>query len=326
MRKAMLALSSAAAVLFFSSSCNDFIAKDISGDTTVVILPQANSTVSVNPVHVKWEALEGATKYHIQIVSPSFSNISVYAIDSVVLGTNFFVALDSASYEMKITAMNAGYTSLPTAIIPFTVGTAPTGGGSAVVLLDPAANGYETSSTVDFEWALLAGASSYGFELHSGTSFAAPLTIPVENGLGVLEKTVTNLPEGTYTWGVKAFFSNGDDTPYTKRTFYIDTTYPGATNLVQPGNNGNAFAGNVIFSWTVQNPGTNPSPLVSILEISTDSGFTSPTITDVDVTTSSVSTTISLPTPGIYYWRVETRDAAGNFSATTATRILTVSN
>ena len=59
-------------------ACNDIIAKDISEETPVLILPGANDTISSNPVQFKWEEMEGATKYKLEVVHPSFSNIQTY--------------------------------------------------------------------------------------------------------------------------------------------------------------------------------------------------------------------------------------------------------
>ena len=48
-----------ASVIF--TSCEKIVAKDISNETPVVLLPVANDTVEINPVHFKREGREGAT-------------------------------------------------------------------------------------------------------------------------------------------------------------------------------------------------------------------------------------------------------------------------
>ena len=92
-------------------SCEKIIAEDITAETPVLILPAENDTVSQNPVHFKWQELEGASKYHLEVVSPSFAAISQFALDSVVTGTDFYFNLDSNEYELKLTALNGGYES-----------------------------------------------------------------------------------------------------------------------------------------------------------------------------------------------------------------------
>ena len=52
-----------AAVLSFMalfSSCKEIIAKNISSDVPVLIVPSVNDTVQFNPVQFKWEEVDGA--------------------------------------------------------------------------------------------------------------------------------------------------------------------------------------------------------------------------------------------------------------------------
>ena len=57
------------------SSCEEIIAEDITGTVPVLILPQENDTVQLNPVHFKWQEIEGAEYYHLMVVSPDFAGI-----------------------------------------------------------------------------------------------------------------------------------------------------------------------------------------------------------------------------------------------------------
>lgn len=320
-------------VLFISLSlfgCKDFIEKNISGDTPVLILPANNSTINANPVHIKWEALEGATQYRIEIVSPEFANIQSFPLDSIVTGTNFYFSLDSAQYEIRITAMNAGFSSNPSAIKRFWVGTSQ-GGANSVTLLSPDADSYENESfDGKFSWSPITATavSSYTFELHESASFAGPYVGQPINQLGITNITVpeatgTQLAEGTYCWGVKAFFVNGGDTEFSKRIFYIDKTAPGMALLTAPANNYSIAAGNVDFSWTLPVQGSGQSPIESKIEIATDTGFTS--LIDAFVYSTDVTYTRPM-TAGTYYWRVIVKDEAGNISTpgATAYRTLTI--
>jgi hypothetical protein len=296
-------------------SCKQIIEKDISGETPVVILPQINDTIEANPVHFKWKDMEGATKYHLEIVSPSFTNISTYNLDSIVTGTNFYLALDSNQYEFRITALNAGDPSKTTAPICFVVGTSvgvsPTG-----VVLDspPQFEYYNAQFNGVFSWFTLPNTVSYTFELHEGTSFAGP-TLHFIDQIGtnsITSFTGSQLGEGVYTWGVKSFLSNGDETLYSKRTFYIDTISPGDASLSTPVNNSFESAGNITFSWTLPaDIGVIQSPVKSILQISTNTTFTSLLAPDI-LTGNSITKNMSA---GTYYWRVKTEDESGNLGS-----------
>jgi hypothetical protein len=315
-------------------SCKDIIEKDISGDTPVVILPQVNDTVSVNPVHFKWEAMSGATKYHLEVVSPSFADLEVYALDSIVTGTNFYIGLDSAEYQFRITALNAGYESKTSAPYTFWVGTSAGGSNNGGVVLDvPSQNAY-VNETFDgqFKWINLPGTNTYTFELHQGTSFAGPLLDPADQlgTVSVFSYTGAQLNEDTYCWGVKSYLSNGNETAYTKRVFYVDTTDPGVATMVTPITNSTASLSlnpDVAFSWTFPSnfgtgPNAVPSPLKARLQLSTTTNFSTIAATrNYNAAQTSASedlNALGLAT-GMYYWRIIVLDEAGNIGDTPST-------
>ncbi len=295
--------------------CKDFIEKDISGETPVLLLPANNSTINANPVHVKWEEMEGATKYRIEIVSPEFGNIQSFPLDSIVSGTNFFFGLDSAQYEVRITAMNAGFSSNPSAIKRFTVGTSSGSSNGSVTLTSPA-NGayYNESFPGSFSWNTqsLSNVLHCTFELHDTEFFSGEL-LDIANQLtsvGIQSKDGTELPEGAYSWGVKAYLTGNGETNYSKRVFYIDKTDPGTATPSLPANNASAFAGPITFNWELPvDDGDIQSPVGGKVELSTFANFATIYKSGTSV---SNSVTIDNVAAGTYYWRVILKDEAGN--------------
>lgn len=301
-------------------SCNEIIEKDISVETPKLILPTINDTIAENPVHFKWESMTGATRYRLEVVSPSFTSINTYNLDSVVTGTNFYFDLDSNQYEFRITAMNGAYTSKTITPVPFVVGT------SSILPPDPVAV-YVTLNTPNpyeyfndqfngvFSWYNLSGFATYSFELHDGPNFNDPLLSSFNN---IFNNTISSLNgsslgEGVYSWGVKAFTSSGEETSFATRIFYIDTTPPGNAIQNLPLNNHTAQEGNINFSWALPaDAGSIQSPVSSVLQISTNISFSSLITSE---TTSALSFT-KLLTGGTYYWRVLTKDKAGNLGNT----------
>ena len=75
--------------LFFVS-CKKIFETDITDQVVQVIIPQDGSSTTVNNVHFKWEAMDGADSYRLQVVSPSFLTINTYNLDSLVSGTEFY--------------------------------------------------------------------------------------------------------------------------------------------------------------------------------------------------------------------------------------------
>jgi hypothetical protein len=299
-------------LVFLAASCNDFIEMNISEQTPVVILPAVNDTVPSNPVYFKWEKMEGATKYRLEVVSPSFASVQSYYVDSVVYGTDFQIDLDSNVYEMRLTAMNAGYESITTAPRQFWLGSSQ-GSSSGTVLLDEPAQGMYVNETFDgvFSWFVVPGTDSYTFELHKTATFAG-FTEDYVDQIGATHVTSldgSDLPEGTYSWGVKAFLSNGVETAYSKRVFYVDTVNPTVANLTSPATNTYSNAGLIPFTWSVPiDNGEVNSPVYSVLEISLNSTFTD--LLPPEIVYGN-SRSVEL-TSGTYYWRVRLKDDAGN--------------
>ena len=302
--------------------CKDFIEKNISEETPVLILPSNNTTINANPVHIKWEELEGATKYRIEIVSPEFTNIQSFPLDSIVSGTNFFFGLDSAQYEIRITAMNAGFSSKPSEIKRFWVGTSQGGSNGTVTLSSPAAGAYYNENFPgNFSWNTqgLGAVSSCTFELHETELFSGPLLDIADqlNSVSISSLDGTQLSEGAYSWGVKAYLVGNGETNYSKRVFYIDKTVPGMGTPTSPANNANVSSGAVVFNWDLPTDvGTVQSPVGGKVELSTFGNFA--TIYKTGSSTSN-SVTINNIAPGTYYWRVILKDEAGNEGAVPTT-------
>lgn len=295
--------------------CKDFIEKNISEDTPVLILPANDDTIGANPVHIKWEELEGATKYRIEIVSPSFSNIQNFPLDSIVSGTNFYFGLDSAQYEIRITAMNAGYSSYPSAIKRFWVGTSQGNSNGGVTLLSPVSGAYYNESFPgNFSWntQALGSVSSCTFELHETELFSGALLDIADQltSAGITSLDGSQLDEGTYCWGVKAYLTGNGETNFSKRIFYIDKTAPGNGTPTSPANNATVASGSILFNWDLPaDEGEIQSPVGGKVQLSTFANFATIYKTG---TSNSNSVTISNITSGTYYWRVILKDEAGN--------------
>lgn len=298
-------------------SCEKIVAVDITNETPVLVLPSANDTVQINPVHFKWQAMEGATKYHLEIVTPSFGAISSYALDSIITGTNFYFALDSNEYELKLTALNAGYESKTTGPVKFWVGVQPSGSSGSMALTAPLDGAYVNGAfNKQFTWNSFTGTSSYEFSLRQGASFSTGTMLDAQNNISTtLYTTTATMTEGQYHWGVKAYLTNGGETVYTTRALFVDLTNPNTAVLSSPTDLSFLNPGFITFIWSNgTDPGTIQAPVLSLLEIATDLGFTSL------VHSSSIqgnTADVNLGS-GNYFWRVSNSDAAGNAASSSA--------
>tara|TARA_R110002072_G_scaffold303135_1_gene495212 strand:- start:12110 stop:13075 length:966 start_codon:yes stop_codon:yes gene_type:complete len=305
-------------------SCKEIIAEDITAKMPVIILPAVNDTVQINPVHFKWNEIQGATKYHLMVVSPSFSGINSYWLDTLVIGTDFFYSLDSNEYEMRLSAVNNGYISDTVGPIKFWVGVQSVSTSGNVVLTAPVDLLYTNlvSMSNQFQWSALTGATSYQFEIRQGTDFATGTILEIQNNISTNVYTSgLTFAEGEYHWGVKAYFSNGSSTNYTTRTLLIDDTPPNIAVLSTPIDVSIVSPGSVSFTW---NNGTDSgviqSSVFSFIEIATDLAFTSIVYSNTLQASADVSTLAA----GNYYWRVTNTDDAGNTAGPSSTFQVTV--
>lgn len=320
----MRLLSILSVILLFAASCEKIIAEDITTETPVLILPAENDTVNQNPVHFKWEEMEGASKYHLEVVSPSFASISQFALDSIITGTDFFFNLDSNEYELKLTALNGGYESQILGPCKFWVGVQPSGGsGNNVVLTSPSDQQYVNDQfNNQFTWTPLSGATSYEFSIRQGNDFSTGLVIDAQNGISTSNYTIPSglLTEGEYHWGVKAYFGT-TETPFTVHQLLVDETNPNDAILTSPTDFSNLSQGTITFVWSNgTDSGIIQSPITSTLEIASDVGFGS-IIQTVSIEGSTTDVNLA---SGTYYWRVTNADSAGNSASASSTYQLTL--
>lgn len=305
-----------------ATSCEKIVAEDITDETPILILPTVNDTVDSNPVHFKWEEIAGASKYHLQVVSPSFSAINQFSLDSVITGTNFYFDLDSNEYELKLTALNGGYESNTLGPVKFWVGVQSSGTSTNVVVNSPVDNSYVNASfNGQFVWSSLTGATNYEFSLREGASFSTGTIVDGQNNISTTSySTASVLSEGEYFWGVKAYFGT-TETPFTTAHFYVDEFDPNVAVLSSPADLSFDFAGNIVFTWgNGTDIGIIQSPVTSRLEIATDTGFGT-IIESVDVIGNSA--TVNLVS-GTYFWRVTNTDEAGNSAGASTTYQVTL--
>lgn len=305
------------------ASCEKIIAEDITGEMPILILPVANDTVQNNPVHFKWVEMEGATKYHLMVVSPSFSAISEYSLDSIVTGTDFYFDLDSNEYELKLVALNGGYASQTLGPVKFWVGVQGGSGSTALALNAPAAGFYEnTGFDGKFSWNALNNADSYEISIRQGSSFATGTILDVQNNISTLNYTSTaNFAEGEYHWGVKAYLTSGSETAFSTRVLFVDVSNPNVAVLTSPVDFGSENSGNVVFSWSNGTDiGTIQAPVRSLVEVATEASFG--TIQNSQTVLGN-TVTFSL-NAGNYFWRVTNIDDAGNTAVSSATHQFSV--
>lgn len=308
----ILKASSLLILVVFLFSCKEVFEEDLSDKCVTIILPQNNTKTPYRNTHFKWEVVEDATNYTLEIVRPTFSGIQYFDVDSTFSNNEIYVNLNPGNYEWRVKANNNASSTAFTKPYKLTIDTSSDLGFQNVVLTSPS-SGLETNQMSHlFTWNDIIEADDYDFELKSGTSWSTGTLVFSSYNYGSNSIQVNNLDEGEYLWRVRAKNSIPSLTSYTQSPFYIDTTSPNTPVLVSPANNASiSDTSTFTFSWT--NPadvGVYRSGITTIIEISTDSAFSLPTT----IQSSSSSKQHQINTAGTYYWRAYTEDAAGNES------------
>lgn len=110
------------AALLLLAACDDIMAPDISAVEVDVVAPVNKVEVAEGRVTFRWNALRGAERYRVTIVSPDFAHAGKVVRDTVMyqdslatnLGFGFALDLAPSKYQWSIQAFNHAYASLQT--------------------------------------------------------------------------------------------------------------------------------------------------------------------------------------------------------------------
>jgi len=301
-------------VLLFSS-CNAIFEKDITDKDLTLVLPVNGQVYSTNQVNFKWEELEGATDYRIEIVSPNYANIQSFILDTLVSGDTYSYILSPGNYEFQIRAENSAYKSNFVGPFSITIDSVSDLSNQLVQLLLPQSDFYTNSTSINCSWQNLYAADKYEFQLRSGLDFNnSNSTSHIMTDIYSTNYTIPSnvLQEGKFSWGIKAHNQNSSS-DFSVLNFIIDLTDPVDVDLLLPIDNDSPTLQTVVFKWgRGTDPGTVHSPVTTTIEISSDINFLNTIVYQNNITTDSLEHTFS--TAGDYWWRVLANDEAGNQS------------
>lgn len=280
------------------SCTKDFIEKDLSKKNITVLAPPNGFTTTTNTLIYWWNEVDGADEYQLQIVRPSFSFIQQLMLDTTVTGTKFSFTLPPGAYQWRVKALN-GSSSTPFTLLGLTIDSTANISSQVIVLQSPAASCVTNTTAHTFRWDTLYNASDYRFQV-----------INLQNSNTVTDVTLQTdsfqytLAEGQYKWQVRGQNATSN-TLYSSRNITIDLTPPVVSTLLLP-----------VHKDTVTSPDTltwsrDISALGDSLFIYPDSLFSAPVIKLYSTATSYIFSSSA----GDYFWRLKSRDQAGNWSS-----------
>lgn len=298
----------AVAVAITLIACEDVFEEDLE-DSRVTLIAPMDSLVSENYTQLfKWNEVEDAIDYQLQIVRPRFDSIEEFVLDSAVTSTLFNFTLFPGTFQWRVRARN-GSSETPYVTRNLRIDSTVNLNGVTPTLRSPIDNLVTNQTSPTFNWDPVVNASSYIFRIVRGTDF--------ENGerhepdriiLGPMHNLSTALTEGTYTWGTQAE-NDFSKSRFATRTIQVDLTPPLIPVLTSPTNNQQFISGSSLsFSWQASTENVSDSIVLAqdaslsqvVWKVASDSASY---VTDVN--------------SGTYYWAVTRRDPAGNGSIAT---------
>jgi hypothetical protein len=295
--KTKLFLASVIILTFrFLSSCNDIIEKDLSDKWVYGITPPDFSVSQLQTQTFKWEKVEGAESYNLQIYKTSidYGTITEFIADTNVRATEYVYALKPGFYKWYIYAQNGGGKS-GLSIFRFQIDSTGDVSTQKVILLYPPDKKVSDSLEQTFRWAPLTTATAYNIQIFTATGNTALYSKNVTS----TSETYTFTNPGTYKWRV--FAMNGTlVSPYTEYTLTIDTAITPIPVIVSPKNDTTLKTQPVALKWNAVKDATEYS-----FQITKDIHLPETQMDSVAKTTYNYCNYYSSVLNTKYYWRVK---------------------
>ena len=299
-------------VIVFAIGCAKWVSVDISSDSIVLVSPTENQVDSLQKKTFVWEELEGAKKYRLQIASPDFSNISYYALDSLVLGTSFSTSLIPNAYEWRVRGENDDFNSAWSKR-KLTISTTSSLSNQEITGISPVSGLNTNKMEQTFTWNELVSAENYHISIVDDSGkLEADVKVEKE------EYTHTFSKESLFTIEIQAF-NDVSGSITSSISIRIDTTAPSNITLSSPVDTLDSDSFPHTFSWSFE--ATNKgSEITDTLFIASDSLLKQEIVKTSFLSTTSLTLDTVEALPGKLYWKINRGDAAGNSNTSTPSK------
>lgn len=284
----------------FLAGCSDLIEKDLNDKIVELQTPQNADTLLNYTTSFWWNEVEGASNYHLQVVQPSFSAPSALILDTMIENNIFNAVLFPGQFEWRVRALNNS-TQTPYSNRSFTIIANDDLSSEQIILKNPSNNLITNNTSINFSWFLNSKALDYLFSIFLDQNLYQPTLIINDDNVSI------DLEEGIYTWMVQGRNENSVSLS-SVRSILVDTTAPVAPTLLFPINESIIDTNFINFSWQT---GQSLSNVIDSIYIYSDSLVT---LTGAFQANNS-SIEIEFGNLGLYFWRVRSRDEAGNVSS-----------
>jgi len=303
------------AMFFLLVSCDKYIEDDISNEHVVMLSPADGVVTHETTITFWWEEMDEASKYVLQVATPSFESAIRLVVDTTMTETMYEYDFTPNSYECRVRAENSG-SETEYIYRTFTIDSSMFLNNKKVELLKPLNNSYLQSSTIMFSWSSLPNTDTYQFALkdkgNSGVNVVDPFGT-VATGFDLSTKYSDEIPEGEYVWRVQA--ENALSSSITAEySFIVDRTPPEMPKLLTPNANDSIVHENssVELSWQQGTDNFEIAYDSVFVYKATDSVAKNKVLVKKGSGINQKFATGNLDAKYWYYWSVVSYDKAGN--------------
>jgi hypothetical protein len=210
----------------------------------VLIAPVAGASVDGSMVNFQWGAVTGATRYQLEISKASDGTIfRTVDLGNVTANTQYAFANDGAQYRWRVRAGSSTQWGAWSLHRTFTNGAAL----PAPTLGSPANNAALDSTSVNFQWSAVTGATRYQLEVVRVSDGFVFKNVELGNTTSASQSGFPN--DGTeYRWRVRAGNAHAWGAWTVYRNFSSGVVLPAPT-LSSPANNSAISGTSVLFRW-----------------------------------------------------------------------------
>jgi len=317
--KKLISISFLAYMMVMTVGCDDVFEEDITNDIVTILSPQNGTVVTGNSVQFRWDSVDGADDYRIQVVEEITQSSS---LDSLVTGNDFTFSLTPGEYSWRIKAENFAYQTSYNFPVSFTMVSSDDLAIQTVFLNSPSQDLYTNRDVVILTWDNIQAAETYNLEVDKtiqGNTVTDFQIGDLTSNNYTLNSSVL-AEDAIYTWKIKAVNENSE-TAFSSRRILLDSQTPNQPLLSSPDID-ETISDTVDFLWSIgTDSGEVKSPVSSVIEIAVDINFVNIIQTE---TVNVTSRQIVFSSTGEYYWRVRAIDQAGNESVSSEIRKFTV--
>lgn len=198
-------------VLFLiATGCGLIFEKKITNSSVEIDSPSDSATITQYSQLFRWEPVDNATRYRLQVYSPDFSSAGTMVFDTITTATQVTLAFSPGNFSWRLRAENSGTeTAYHYGVLYVKKGDFKT---QYVAIVSPTADITITDNAADFSWTALYDAQKYTIELDTLKDFSTANKIVVNDP--IVFKTVLLSKRADYWWRISGIDAAGENSLY----------------------------------------------------------------------------------------------------------------